>query len=73
MRCDRDVSGCKRCSDGVCSECLEGFVSNGNGGCFDCKFHDSECIQCTTDKCTECLPGLLLTGIPGAYCVGSPL
>ena len=40
MRCDRDVSGCKRCSNGNCSECLEGYVLDSNGGCFDCKYHD---------------------------------
>ena len=73
MRCDRDVSGCKRCSDGNCSECLEGYVLDSNGGCFDCKYHDSQCVACTQDKCTKCLPGFISGPIPGLYCFASPI
>ena len=54
LRCDTNVSGCKSCSSGRCSECEEGYALMSNGGCYDCSWFSGGCARCTEFQCEEC-------------------
>ena len=57
MKCIKMSEGCVKASNGICSECKEGY----NIGDFDCFKCDASCKTCTqSDSCISCSDGYFM-------------